>query len=589
MVDSEAENKLKRCLEACIEIVQETTDQLKSKGQLQQDASSDAPFTNTGLDVNIHSFTLDTAEESLMSEFKTNLESVLNDHLPSLSKHCRKYLLDFLYQINYNDKDREFTNPFNIGIIDSFSRDLQSMLASIKAFQGAWNGNQQIVQEFIKNYPTAKDKSGLWGTTLLYSAARNNHLNLVKYLIRTARCSINAQNQQHIMRALSSSTMTDDKYDINPTAGSTALHGACYYGHLEVVKFLIQHGADYFITNHSHETPIANASERPDILQFFRDFLILGYSSTSTKLPNKPILEDNNEQIVDCVWEYKPFADQQWFPFSGPESSELQTSLILKSDQEFKREIHLRVRGGVYSVSMMKFLRSGKDHDYTQKIAWVRCRGSSILNFHCYALWQIMFITHPTGISESTLQMLNIPTIYDSKFKIHLHSWYFCDARTNNQLDYTMKYRRKHINLDLPFVSNDPLRFDLETFAFFNKEKTITGFIRWIPKMISNNSRNKDKIISFDQYETLTNMDPIPLTTSRLKQVSQLIDNNPVENEDEFGENINDDDDSTFDNISNIDTSDKVISLNICQLFKYSFFLDPGNTNQWSTIFNRYF
>jgi hypothetical protein len=71
--------------------------------------------------------------------------------------------------------------------------------------------------------------------------------------------------------------------------------------------------------------------------------------------------------------------------------------------------------------------------------------------------------------------------------------------------------------------------------------------------MISNNSRHNDKIIAVDQYETLTNIDPIPLTTSRLKQVSNAIDTTTIGNDEEIeGDDINDYDDSI------IDLSDKV-------------------------------
>lgn len=565
MASTDEENKLKRCLEESIEVVRGTIRQLKSQGRSQPDAPADAPFTNIALDVNIHAFTLDSNEEALMSELKTNLENVLSDRLPSLTARCRKYLLDFLYQVNYDSEKQIFTSPFNIGIIDPFARDLEGILASINAFQAAWDGKQPAVEEFLTKYPTSKDKSGLFGTTLLYSAARNNRLELVKYLIRRAKCSVNAQNQQHIMRALPTATMADETYDANPTAGSTALHGACFNGHLEIVKFLIEQGADYFLMNHSHETPIMNASFQAGILQYFRDFLILGYSSTSTDLPNAPIVEESNQQTVDCIWEYKPCADKTWFPFLDRESEELQKSLKVKSDEEFKREIHLNVRSGIYSVSLMKFLRSGKDLDHTQNLAWVRCRGSSILNFDCYALWQIMFTAHPEGISDPTFQMLTIPTAYDSRFQIHLQSWYFCDARTNNKLERTMKHRRKCIDLELPFPNTIKLTFNLKEFSFSNQQKTITGFIRWIPKMISNASRHKDKIINIEQYETLANSDPIPLTTSRLKQVSDLIDTNPLGDEEEIGNDINDDDgDDSFDSISignndsTIDTSDKV-------------------------------
>ena len=303
------------------------------------------------------------------------------------------------------------------------------------------------------------------------------------------------------------------------------------------------------------------------LYNFFRDSLIVGYSDTSTNLPNEPIPEETESHKVDCVWEYKPFADPRWFAFSDFEAGQLQQSLIVKPDKEFKHEIHLKVNRGVYSVSVMKFLRSGRDHDYNQSVAWIRCRGSSILNFDCYALWQIMFITLPEAAADATLAMQNIPTIYDSTFKIHLSSWYFVDARTNNQLDQTMKNRRKEITLEIPLINTDKLTFNLQTFSFRDKGNTTSGFIRWIPKMISNNARNKEKIISGDQYETLANMDPIPLTTSRLKEISQTTDDTVAGEEEELGEYINDED-ATFETISSANDNDTIDSADkVCNFF----------------------
>ena len=566
MSEFEDENRLKQCLEACIRVTENITDQLIQQGRRQQDSSTDAPLTNAALDVNIHTFTIDAAEETLMNELKINLEGVLDENLPRLSKHCRRYLLDLLFESEYDYERHEFARSFNIGAIDPLKRDLQRLLASINAFRAAWNGEQTAVDTFIRTYPTHKDKSGLWGTTLLYSAARNNRLKLVEYLITRAKCSVNAQNQQHIVRALPNAKgVSHDDFDANPVAGSTALHGACFHGHLEVVKYLIKHGANYFLQNHSDETAIINAEYRAEIIQYFRDFLILGYSSESTTLPNEPILEGSDKREVDCFWEYKPSADLKWYPFSVHESDELQKSLQIIPGQEFKREIHLRVRSGTYSVSIMKFLRSGKDMDYKQKLAWVRCRGSSILNFDCCALWQMMFITHPSGDAQSTLNMMNLPTIDDSRFVIHLHSWYFCGARINTQLDRTMNNRRKEITLQISYIQSDALTFNLETFTFTNRDKTITGCIRWIPRMVSNNPRHQGKIIDIDQYETLGNTDPIPLTTSRLKQVSEGKDTTSMADvEGEIDEGAHEDDDSSIDTISlqgtdaNIDTSDRV-------------------------------
>ncbi|CAF3704214.1 unnamed protein product [Rotaria sp. Silwood1] len=382
-----------------------------------------------------------------------------------------------------------------------------------------------------------KDRPGFFGTTLLYSAARNNHASLVRYLVTKARCSVNAQNQQHIKRALSKSVKNDADFAPNPSAGSTALHGACFAGHLEIMKFLFEHGADCFLRNHAEETPIDNGRTKPNIIKYFMENLVLSYSIKTNDLPHLPIREEDEDYVVDCFWEYKPFKEQKWFPFSELESETLQGSLIVKPEQKFKREIHLRVRAGTYAVSLIQFLRSGKEADFSQKIAWIRCRGSSILNFNCYCLWQIMFTKYPKAEIEPSLTMLTIPTAYDSNFKVHLDSWYFCDAKTSAQLDHTMKYRRKYIRLVLSRVCHDELLFDLQTFSFTNENGSVTGSIRWIPKMISNNSRNKNKIIGIDDLQTLANLDPIPLTTARLRQVLQKDDRMSIADDDELLEN----------------------------------------------------
>ncbi|CAF1368230.1 unnamed protein product [Adineta steineri] len=492
-------------------------------------------FTMNGaLDTNIYTFTLDAHEKTLMEEMKLELENTIEHTLSRLSKLYRTYLLDFLYQHSYDHESREFTNPFNGGILKAFVNDAQQMLASLKAFQAAFNGNESDVKDFLKRFPTMKDRPGLHNTTLLYSAARNNHINLVRYLVLRARCSVNAQNQQHIKRALSKSVRDDPDFVATPSAGSTALHGACFGGLLEMVKFLFEHGADCFLRNHADETPIDNGRTKPDIIKYFTENLILGYSIKTEELPHIPIREEDQDYVVDCVWEYKPFKEQNWFPFSAPESETLQGSLIVKPEQEFKREIHLRVRAGTYAVSLIQFLRSGKDASFTQKIAWIRCRGSSILNFNCYCLWQIMFTKYPQADTEPSLTMLTIPTAYNSNFKVHLDSWYFCDAKTSAHLDHTMKYRRKYIRLVLSHVCQDELTFNLQTFSFKNDNGSVTGCLRWIPKMISNNSRNKNKIIGIDDFQTLANLDPIPLTTARLMKVLQKDDSMSIANDDDL-------------------------------------------------------
>ena len=504
-----------------------------------------------------------------MEDLKETLQGVLNDYLPSFTKISRQYLLDILHEYKYNYEQREFTCPFNAGLLVSLLNDLQDILASLDAFQAAWSGDDAKVNACIKRHPATKNRFGLWGTTLLYSAAKNNHLRLVKYLVKTARCEVNAQNRQHFKRALSTAMTATDDFEANPSAGSTALHGACFNGHLDIVRYLLAQEADCFLKNHAEETPIMNAEHHPKILEYFRDFLVLGYSTDSTKFPTTPILEDGDTSRPDCIWEYKPFADRKWFPFSGHESDELQRSLMVEPGQEFKREIHLRVRSGIYGVSLMNFLRSGKDLDRAQKLAWVRCRGSSILNFDCYALWQIMFVQHPTALADPSLSMLQIPTISDSRFKVQLNSWYFCDAKTNSRLDRAMKHRRKQVILILYHASEEELACDLQQFSFSDRNRTTLGFIRWVPKLVSNNARNRDKIIGPDDFQSLPTMDPIPLTTARMKQLTQAENQTSVADDNEVDENVDDDD--------SLDTSIKN-AYSVKDFFDYGSF-SPMNTN----------
>ncbi|CAF3319932.1 unnamed protein product [Rotaria socialis] len=200
-------------------------------------------------------------------------------------------------------------------------------------------------------------------------------MNSVVYLIETAKCSVNAQNEQHLEKILSSSKKNLD-YESKTKAASTALHGACFNGHLIIVKYLVENGANYFIKNQALETPLMNIGSHEDMKQYFRNYLLLGYSKAMSGLPDKAV-SDEPIQIVDCVWEYKPFNDPQWYSFSSEESDVLQKSLIIEPDQQFKHEIRLTVRKGIYNVSMVQFLRSGKNI-CENNLAWVRCRGSSI-------------------------------------------------------------------------------------------------------------------------------------------------------------------------------------------------------------------
>jgi ankyrin repeat protein len=192
-----------------------------------------------------------------------------------------------------------------MNILHIFLNELEGVRDSFDGFQAAWKGNLSDVKEFINKYPTLKDQPGPWGTTLLYSAARNNLIPLVKYLVDDAQCSVNAQNQQHIERALSKEMITDPNYQVLPRHGSTALHAACFGGHLDIVKYLIQHNANYYIRNQAEETAIMNGEHHQHIIEYFQNFLNLGYTKREHDFPSTAIVEGTNQSIKDCLWKYK--------------------------------------------------------------------------------------------------------------------------------------------------------------------------------------------------------------------------------------------------------------------------------------------
>ncbi|CAF4306111.1 unnamed protein product [Rotaria sp. Silwood2] len=539
------EKQLKPCLTKIIQLVEESLQKFKSfhkQTQVQsQTDKDDNLLQNSQLNNNIYTFTLSNEENELLQTLTSNIETTLNEHFQHLSQICLNYLLDFLYTYHYDRVQRRFVSPISIGELHSFALELKGLLASSEAYPAAYNGQLDVVKKFIKEYPTFKDKPGLWETTLLYSAARNNHLDIVKYLIEEAYCSANVQNQRDVGFALDATAMD---YIPRPTAASTALHGACFYNHLNIVKYLIKHGADYFIQNQAHETPINNGERHFEIKNFFQDYLIMGYSIASSEhLPNQPIMDDDQRPIQDCMWEYKPFQDSKWYNFTAKEATFLHKALL--PSEKFQEKVYLKVTKGLYSVSMLEFLRLGKHGQDPQKnMAWIRCRGSSVLNFDCYSIWQIMLIQHPKVNEDEdktpSLKIQDFPAMVSSRFKLQLNSWYSCGDKTSSLLDNSMNYRRKIISINIADVGDD-LTFNLQTFEFSNNDKTIVGYIRWIPKLISSIDNKDKKLVYIDNYQHMASVQPIPLTTKRLKETSKMKSTdqkqmNDIENQDDEDE-----------------------------------------------------
>jgi hypothetical protein len=83
----------------------------------------------------------------------------------------------------------------------------------------------------------------------------------------------------------------------------------------------------------------------------------------------------------------------------------------------------------------------------------------------------------------------------------------------NNVIETAVNYRRRYVNIHL----GEKVTVDLENFALMNEQNTIEGFLRWIPKMISD-TKNLTPVDNF-QVKTIDNL--MLLTISCVKHATQ--------------------------------------------------------------------
>ena len=534
------EKKLYDCLSPIIREVKTILTQLKNKHESTaqrtagtSNTSNDLLFENAVQNTNVHSFTVDLEEEELLNRLTTDIQNILKSHLPNLSRTCGNYLEQFLHEYHFDRDKRVFTQGLTANILYTFDQNLNGLFMSAQAYPAAYKGDLATVQKFLKLYPNYKDKSGFWGTTLLWSAARSAHLDVVKYLIESMGCSVNAQNQVEISYALIADDDTDRidnaalDYNPDPKLGSTALHAACYIGNLAIVKYLIHKGADYFLRNQAGDTPIHDGEQHQEIRKFFEEYLVLNYiNNPEASVPYEPILECHDRKPIHCVWEYKPVKGVEWYEFTMTEHLALSSALQSPAaGRPFEFMIYLKAAQSTYTIQLLTFLRSAKNQDPKpsprESQAWIRCRGSSIANFDIHCFWQLMLVCHPdiNEVNKSappSLESITIPSIYDSKFQLKLHTWYTADSELNDILNETMNYRRRCVEMDCKYIGT--VTCDLYAFTFANTEKTIVGFLRWLPKYIANTSNQQDIIKELDNFGGISQFNPIPLTTKHLEK-----------------------------------------------------------------------
>ncbi|CAF3699333.1 unnamed protein product [Rotaria socialis] len=264
--------------------------------------------------------------------------------------------------------------------------------------------------------------------------------------------------------------------DLNGIIYSFDAFKSSFDGNFSVVKNFIEKYPKYKDKCSIYDTTLLYSSSRNNYFHIVK-YLI----EQDLNLPQSTIF-DNNEMKLNSIWEYKIINGNQWILFDNNQSNRLRNALISIENEEF----NMNINNYLYSISLMKCLSSQISNSSINEYLWIRCRGSSIENFHIYSTWQIMFNEYLSiKINKSiSLEVLNI-----DHTNIKLNHWYQLSHFINQQIDNGINYRRKYLYIDIDSIDNQLFLFNLEEFSFSNNDQTINGFIRWIPEFLLKNDQ----------------------------------------------------------------------------------------------------
>lgn len=169
----------------------------------------------------------------------------------------------------------------NIILVEEFLHKNKPQKQHKKAlYKAVFYGNLNIV----KLLETAGyDISGIYyGTSLLAVAARNGHVNIVKYFISQNKFNINPKNNNPLINACAKGQIDivnllldhDADPNISDNAGNTPLTYAIRTDYHNIIDILLVHGADYNFKNLVGETPVFFACFHNDLISLQKVFPI---------------------------------------------------------------------------------------------------------------------------------------------------------------------------------------------------------------------------------------------------------------------------------------------------------------------------
>ncbi len=182
-----------------------------------------------------------------------------------------------------------FAIPVLISCGQPYSGNLTQIAIPNPLHEACRNGNIQAVYEALVSGHSVNERDNHWNTPL-HMAIRNGYEDIMEYLISTGAdvyavnefnktalhfaCERNNKNSVNIVRKLV------EKYRINVNARDngrrTPLHVAVFHHSSDVVKYLVDHGADVNAKDSNNWTPMNWACT-------YHDFDIMNYLNKAGK------------------------------------------------------------------------------------------------------------------------------------------------------------------------------------------------------------------------------------------------------------------------------------------------------------------
>ena len=205
----------------------------------------------------VFSAEIDLLEEINTSKARENTINVLFNAIRKKNNSLVIRLLDMKKNEEKREENTTGTYGPNIQLtsrenIQEVTVDIKNKLGYTPIIVAIESGNNEMLEELIKRGASLKEKHPVMGRLTLHTACYYENIDAVRIILSHDKSLVNYQSESD---------------------GWTPLNDAVLKGNVEIVKLLLENGADPRIENYQHETSIDMATRfgKGEIVKLLRD------------------------------------------------------------------------------------------------------------------------------------------------------------------------------------------------------------------------------------------------------------------------------------------------------------------------------